>query len=52
MLNSRIIKIIKSNKSLDYKNLRLFRIVKVYENFVYKLKLSSSIRRLYLIFYS
>ena len=51
MLNNRNIKIIKSNKSLNYKNLELFKIIKFYE-LIYELNSLTSIKRLYFIFYS
>ena len=50
MLNSRNIKIIRLNKSLDYKNLKLFWIIRVINNITYKLELSNEIN-IYLIFY-
>ena len=43
MLNNRNIKITRLNKSLNYKNLRLFKIVKIINNIVYKLKLLDDI---------
>ena len=52
MLNNRNIKTIKSNKLFDYKNLRSFKIIKTYDNLIYYLKLLTSIKRLYLVFYS
>ena len=52
MLNNRNIKTIKSNKSFNYKNLRSFKIIKIYNNLIYYLKLSTSIKRLYFVFYS
>ena len=51
MLNNRNIKTIKSNKLFDYKNLRLFKIIKTYDNLVYYLKLLTSMRRLHFVFY-
>ena len=51
MLNNRNIKTIKLNKSFDYKNLKLFKIIKIYNNSIYYLKLSTSMKRLYLIFH-
>ena len=50
MLNSRNIKITRSNKFLDYKNLKLFRIVRVINNMTYELELSNEIN-VYLIFH-
>ena len=51
MLNNRNIKTIKSNKLLNHKNLNLFKIIKVYKNSIYELKLPTSMKKLYLIFY-
>ena len=51
ILNSRNIKIIRLNKSLNYKNLELFRIIRVINNIVYELELSDEIN-IYSIFYS
>ena len=50
MLDSRNIKIIRLNKSLDYKNLGLFRIVRVINNIVYELELLDEMN-MYSIFY-
>ena len=50
MLDSRNIRIIRSNKSLDYKNLKLFKIIKAINNMTYKLKLSDEIN-VYLVFH-
>ena len=50
MLDSRNIKIIRLNKSLDYKNLKLFRIIRIINNIAYKLELSNKIN-VYLVFY-
>ena len=50
MLDSRNIKTKRSNKSLDYKNLKLFKIIKVINNIVYELKLLDGID-IYLVFY-
>ena len=50
MLNSRNIRIIRSNKSLNYKNLDPFKIIKVINNIIYELKLSNKIN-VYLIFH-
>ena len=52
MLNNRNIKIIKLNKFFNYKNLDFFKIVKIYENSIYELKLLTLIRRLCFVFYS
>ena len=51
MLNNRNIKTIKSNKSLNYKNLRFFKIIKVYDNSIYYLKLSILIKRFHFVFH-
>ena len=51
MLNSRNIRTIRLNKSLDYKNLGLYKIIRVINNIVYKLKLPLEIN-IYSIFYS
>ena len=40
MLNSKNIKIIQSSKFLNHKNLNFFKIIKVINNIIYKLKLS------------
>ena len=50
MLNSRNIRITKSNKSLDYKNLELYKIVRVVNNIIYKLKLPNELN-IYLVFH-
>ena len=50
-MNNRNIKTIRLNKSLIYKYLDLYKIIKAYNNFVYKLKLSLFIKRVYSIFY-
>ena len=51
MLDSRNIKITRLIKFLDYKNLELYRINKVYDNSIYELKLLISMKRVYSIFY-
>ena len=51
MLNNRNIKTMKLNKLFDYKNLKSFKIIKVYDNLIYYLKISTLIKRFYLIFY-
>ena len=43
MLNVKNIKINRSNKSLNYKNINSFRIIKVINNMTYKLNLSKEI---------
>ena len=50
MLNSRNIKIVKLNKSFDYKNFESFKIIKSHE-LIYELKFSISMKRLYFIFH-
>ena len=52
ILNNRNIKIIKPNKLLNYKNFDSYKIIKIYNNFVYELKLSLFIRKMYFIFHS
>ena len=51
MLNNRNIKTIKLNKLFDYKNLKSFKIIKVYDNSIYYLKLSTLIKRFHLVFH-
>ena len=50
MLNSRNIKTTRLNKSLDYKNLEPFRVIRVINNMTYELELSNEIN-VYSIFY-
>ena len=50
MLNNRNIKTFKLNKSLNYKNLKIFKIIKFHE-LIYKLKFLTSMKRLYFIFH-
>ena len=50
MLNNRNIRITRSNKSLNYKNLELYKIVKVINNIIYELKLPNDLN-IYLVFY-
>ena len=50
MLNNRNIRIIKLNKFLDYKNLELYRIVRIINNIIYELELSNELN-IYLVFY-
>ena len=45
------LKIARSNKSLDYKNLKFFKIIRVINNNVYELKLSNNIQNIYSIFH-
>ena len=51
MLNNKNIKINRSNKSLNHKNLDLYKIIKVINNIIYKLKLSKKINFIF-IFHS
>ena len=51
ILDIRNIKIIKLNKLLDYKNLGLFKVVRVINNSIYKLKLLLLIEGIFLVFY-
>ena len=51
LLNNKNIKITKSNKSLIYKNLKFYKIIKIFNNYTYKLNLFKSINNIYLIFY-
>ena len=52
ILNKRNIKIIRFNKFLNHKNFDSFRIIKVFNNFVYELNLSFIINNIYFIFHS
>ena len=51
MLNARNIKTVRLSKSLNYKNLKSFKIVCVINNSAYKLKLLKFIKSVYLVFY-
>ena len=51
MLNNKNIKINRSSKSLNYKNINLYKIIKVINNIIYRLKLSKEIN-IFFIFYS
>jgi len=51
MLDKRNIKIKRIRKFLENKNFKLFKIIKIIDNYVYKLKLSKLIAKIYLIFY-
>ena len=51
ILDNKNIKIIRLIKSLNYKNLGLYKIIKAYKNLIYELKLLVLIKRLYSIFY-
>ena len=52
ILNNRNIKTIKLNKSFNYKNLGSFKIIKIYDNFVYELKLFIFMKKVHPVFYS
>ena len=52
MLDRKNIKIVRLNKFLDYKNISSFLIIKAYNNMIYELELSKSIKSVYLVFYS
>jgi len=51
MLNTKNIAIAKLSKSLKYKNIYLYEIVRVINNYVYELKLLESIKLIYFVFY-
>ena len=51
MLDNRNIKITRSNKLLNYKNLGSFKIIKVINNIIYKLEFSKGMN-IYSVFYS
>jgi len=51
MLNFKNITIIKLNKFLEHKNVSFYKIVRVINNHVYKLKLLKLIKQIYFIFY-
>ena len=51
MLNNYNIKTMKSNKLFDYKNLKSFKIIKIYDNSIHYLKLSTLIKRFHFVFY-
>ena len=50
MLDNKNIKITRLNKSFNYKNLELFKIIKIINNIIYELKLFNKIN-IYFIFY-
>lgn len=52
MLDSRNIKTVRPNKSLDHKNLGPFQIIKAHNNSAYELDLPSSINKIYSVFHS
>lgn len=51
ILNNRNIKIVKSNKLLNYKNIKSNKIIRVIDNLIYKLKLLDSLKKVFLVFY-
>ena len=51
MLDSRNIRTVRLNKSLDHKNLGLYKVVRAINNIVYKLELSLGMN-IYSVFYS
>ena len=51
LLDNKNIKITRFNKLINYKNLGLYKIIKVFNNFTYKLDLFNSINNIYLVFY-
>ena len=51
MLDSRFITTIRSNKSLDFKNLGSYKIVRVINNMAYELDLFDSIEKTFPIFH-
>ncbi len=52
MLDSRFITTIRSNKSLDFKNLGPYKIVRVINNIAYELDLPDGIRKTFPVFHS
>ena len=52
ILNTKNIKTIKLNNSLDYKNLNSFQIKKIIDNIIYELNLLESMLNIFLIFHS
>ena len=51
MLDARYIKIMRFNKSLDYKNLNFFKIIRVIDNCAYELKLSQIMNECFSMFH-
>jgi len=51
MLDKRNIKIKRTRKFLENKNFEFYKIIKIIDNYVYKLELSKLIIKIYLIFY-
>ena len=49
MLNNKNIKINRSSKFLNYENLKFYKIIKVINNIIYKLKLSKKIIFLFFV---
>ena len=52
MLNARYLKIMRLNKSLDYKNLKSFKIVRMINNCAYELELSQIMKKCFSVFHS
>ena len=52
MLNARYLKIMRLNKSLDYKNLESFRVVRMINNCAYELELSQIMKECFSVFHS
>ena len=51
ILDTRNIKTTQLNKSLDHKNLGLYKVVRVINNSIYKLKLLPALEGIFLVFY-
>ena len=51
ILNNKNIKIVKLNKSLNYKDLKSFKTIRKINNITYELKLSKSKKNIFLIFH-
>ena len=51
ILDNKNIKIIRFIKFLNHKNLELYKIIKIYKNLIYELKLLILMRRLHFVFY-
>ena len=52
MLDVRYLKIMRSNKSFDYKNFESFRVIRVINNCVYELKFSQTMNECFFVFHS
>ena len=52
MLNVRYLKIMRSNKSFDYKNLKSFKVIRIINNCAYELKLFQTMNECFLVFHS